>query len=358
MPARQTTKLVARPNRNGIAATSSPGARKLTLIVLSPPVTTEVFDTYWQFAAERQEIFFRRAEGRGPDEWTDDPILKLYRFTNTYRASDRVSQFLISRVQRGPCEDRDAMFFRTILFKLFNKIETWELLENALGPLHPERYCYESYDRVLTEAVSAGRPIYSAAYIMPSGNSAAFGGRKHRAHLALLQSMLDARLPSRLSNCGSMAEAFALLRAVPTIGDFLAYQYVTDLNYSTLMDFSELEFVMPGPGARSGIRKCFRDLGRYSEADIIKWVAERQEVEFKARGIAFRSLWGRPLQLIDCQNLFCEVDKYARVRHPAFCGLADRTRIKQTYRYNAAPVEYYFPPKWQLKDTIAQWRDC
>ena len=29
--------------------------------------------------------------------------------------------------------------------------------------------------------------------------------------------------------------------------------------------------------------------------------------------VEFRDLWGRPLQLIGCQNLFCEVDKYARV---------------------------------------------
>ena len=46
-------------------------------------------------------------------------------------------------------------------------------------------------------------------------------------------------------------------------------------------------------------------------------MAENQEDEFARRGIEFQTLWGRPLQLIDCQNLFCEVDKYARVYHPA-----------------------------------------
>jgi hypothetical protein len=34
---------------------------------------------------------------------------------------------------------------------------------------------------------------------------------------------------------------------------------ITDLNYSGLTDFSEMEFVMPDPGAKDGIRKCFRD---------------------------------------------------------------------------------------------------
>lgn len=97
---------------------------------------TPVFDTYWQFAAERQAIYFRRLAGQsGP--WTTDPILSAYRFTNAYRAADRVSQFLIGDVQYR--EDRpstpDEIFFRTLLFKIFNRIETWTELERALGPL-------------------------------------------------------------------------------------------------------------------------------------------------------------------------------------------------------------------------------
>ena len=54
-------------------------------------------------------------------------------------------------------------------------------------------------------------------------------------------------------------------------------------------------------------------------------------------GLEFRSLWGRRLQLIDCQNLFCEVDKYARVRHPEVVGVSGRTRIKQKYARHPLP---------------------
>ena len=38
-----------------------------------------------------------------------------------------------------------------------------------------------------------------------------------------------------------------------------------------------MDFVVPGPGARDGIRKCFIDYGGYSENDIIKYVTEIQE---------------------------------------------------------------------------------
>ena len=43
------------------------------------------------------------------------------------------------------------------------------------------------------------------------------------------------------------------------MGDFLAFQLLIDLNYSNLTDFSEMDFVVAGPGARDGIRKCSGD---------------------------------------------------------------------------------------------------
>ena len=145
-----------------------------------------------------------------------------------------------------------------------------------------------------------------------------------------------------------MRRGFELLRSYPLIGDFLAYQLVTDLNYSELTDFSEMEFTMPGPGARDGIRKCFESLGGLSEVDIIRLMADRQEHEFGRLRIEFPSLWGRRLQLIDVQNLFCEVDKYARVKHPDIAGISGRTRIKQRFKGSIERIEYFYPPKWNL----------
>jgi hypothetical protein len=133
------------------------------------------------------------------------------------------------------------------------------------------------------------------------------------------------------------------------LGDFLAYQFVTDLNYSVICDFSETEFVVAGPGAKDGIRKCFPDLPMDLANEAIKAVCLAQNTEFTSRGLDFPTLWGRPLQLIDCQNLFCEVDKYARVAHPEVPGLSTRTRIKQVFRSAGAIPLPYYPPKWNLK---------
>lgn len=312
---------------------------------------SEVYDSYWRFAAERQAIFYRRMS-QLPRPWTTDAVLAKYKFTNAYRASDRTSQYLIRNViYRADLPNTvQEVVFRVLLFKLFNRIETWELLEQTLGSITFAAYSSASYDDVLSRARAQGRRLYSAAYIMPPGGS--YGSSiKHRNHLALLERMMRERLPDRLAETRTMREGFALLRGYPMVGDFLAYQLITDINYSECTDFSEMEFVVPGPGARDGLRKCFVDQGGLDECDLIRLVADIQDSEFERLGLEFQSLWGRQLQLIDCQSLFCEVDKYARMRHPHIQGRSKRSRIKQTFDPKATEVELFYPPKWGLNTT-------
>jgi len=311
-------------------------------------ISTVVYETYWRFAAERLAMFYRRLAGE-PAPWTEDPILKVYRFTNTYRAADRVSQYLIGEVQYRsdrPTAPRE-LFFRTLMFKIFNRIDTWEALERQLGPLELERVGFEAIDAVLHRLLACGQKIYSAAYIMPAP---AFGhARKHTNHLALLARMLDDRLPDRLRQARSLQSAYELILGYPGLGPFLAFQYAVDLNYSELLDFDESDFVVAGPGALDGIAKCFSNTDRRTAEAVIHWVCERQDVEFQARGIEFHGLYGRRLQPIDCQNLFCEISKYARVAHPEITGRSGRLRIKQTYRRDGRALPPpTFPPRWNL----------
>jgi 5-hmdU DNA kinase-like protein len=132
-----------------------------------------------------------------------------------------------------------------------------------------------------------------------------------------------------------MAGAFALLLTAPSIGPFLAYQFATDLNHSTLTDFSEDEFVMAGPGALDGIDKCFLDASKIDPADVIRYMRDNQERHFADQGSEFQTLWGRALQLIDCQNVFCEISKYARVAFPNMVGSRVASGSRRTRRPSA-----------------------
>ncbi len=317
---------------------------------MEPIARPEVLETYWRLAAERQAIFFRRLRG-DPPPWTDDPILRTYKFCNAYRASDRVSQFLIRDVIYRPGVSPEDTVLRTVLFRLFSGIATWELIEATHGPLTLRSFDPEAIAATLDAAMDRGEAIYTNAFILAPGH--AFGHRrKHRNHLVLIEAMLRDGLPRRIGRARSLDAVYRLLLAYPTIGPFMAYQLAIDLNYGESIDFDENAFTMPGPGAERGIRKCFAETGSRSPARVVHWLVERQDDEFARLGLAFRSLWGRPLHAIDCQNLFCELDKYARVAFPDLPS--NRTRIKTRFVPTGSPLTPFYPPKWGLNEAVGR----
>lgn len=319
---------------------------------LTKPKRSPVYDTYWRFAVKRFDIFLKRlTDTQGP--WTNDSVISNHRFTNVFRASDRVSQYLINLQYQSNIQDPKEIFFRTILFKFFNKIETYECLLNEVKQISYEDFSFAEYDRILTYELARNNTIYSAAYIMPSAGSA-FGYKfKHSNHLALLSRMMEDKLYLKIENSRSLEEVYKLLLEYPSLGTFLAFQYTIDLNYSTLCNFSEMDFVIAGPGAKNGIAKCFESLGDYSYEDVIRMMAEDQEKECNRLEIQQPTLWGRPLQLIDCQNLFCEVDKYLRVTNPEVGANSGRKRIKQKFTTGKGSLSLFFPPKWAINHKIS-----
>ncbi|HEY5990461.1 MAG TPA: nucleotide kinase domain-containing protein [Streptosporangiaceae bacterium] len=160
----------------------------LTIVIAGRELhPTPVFDTYWRFAAARQGIYEARLAGQ-PPPWTKDSILSCHRFTNCYRAADRVSQYLIARVSYEGDQCWEEVFFRTLLFKIFNRIPTWQLLTRQLGQVRWAEYDFTRYRAILDKQLTAGERLYSAAYIVPPpplGET-----RKHRNHLRLVELMM------------------------------------------------------------------------------------------------------------------------------------------------------------------------
>ncbi|MBE6157946.1 MAG: hypothetical protein E7160_04050 [Firmicutes bacterium] len=307
----------------------------------------DIYDLYWYFACERQNIFFKKLRGEEAP-WTDDSILQEYKFCNSYRVNDRVSQYLLRNViYNGREYSNEDMIFRIVLFKLFNKESTWELLVNSFSDVTLDTFDFNKYSLVLKEARDRGEKIYNDAYI--SCANKVFGyDLKHDNHLALINKMffID-HMQDKIINSKSMEEAFNILRSYPLIGNFMAYQLVTDINYSDVVDFSEDEFTVAGPGSLRGIKKCFIDRGKYSNEDIIKYMYIHQDEEFKRLGLDFKRIGNRKLQLIDCQNIFCELDKYLRVYKPNL--KSNRVSIKKKYKAKNSKIEYIYPPKWNIK---------
>jgi len=305
------------------------------------------YDTYWEFAAKRHASFLARYNNR-PEPWTDDPILQEYKFCNVFRALDRVSQYMIREVcySSEPRTAADALF-QIVAFRMFSRIETWETLKKELGHAPTlQNLADGSFEHALSKVRETGKPLYTGAFIICAND--AFGrGSKYLNHVALFTQMfLIDDIAAEILDAKSLQTVYEILHRYPLYGDFMSYQTAIDLNYSAYVNFSEDDFVVPGPGALRGMEKVFVSLGDYTPAETIMWMVERQDDEFARLGLNFDGLWGRKLQAIDAQGLFCETDKYLRVRRPELTS--NRKRIKAHFRPVETLPEVFLPPKWKV----------
>lgn len=320
--------------------------------MIEPVPRQEVFDAYWKFAAERQAIFERRLAGQ-PAPWTADPILQEHKFCCTFRAADRVSQYMIRQLYADPAASKADLVFRAVALRIFSKPSTWAELTAWLG--HQPSIADlegETMERCLNALKAAKRPIYTAAFILPSGSGAYENPVKHYSHLKLLHDMFIRKsLGDRIVGAGSLESVYELLHGFDMMGDFLAYQAAIDINYTTAVNFSENDFVQAGPGAVRGIAKVFQHTMGWGPSRIIQWMVEHQQDHFDRLGLEWNGLFGRQLHGIDAQGLFCETDKYSRAAFPELAS--NRVKIKAKFKPDPEPLPpLFFPPKWGINDKL------
>lgn len=318
-------------------------------------IKEDTFQYYFYFIQERMNIFWNKYNCQNPP-WTNDEILKVYKFTNVYRASDRVSQYLIRNViyNNNIFFTEEDILLRILVFKIFNKIETWEYIEKRLGAIRINNFDLNQINKILIERKSQF-PIFNNAYMMTGTHSSyKHLNFKHEKWLEMVRlEMVKGGVFQKILKAKSLENVYILLRDCSFIGDFLAYQYAIDFNYSPVIDFSEDSFVKAGIGAIRGIKKCFEPLGKDTFEDAIRFTQENfEDYQRKFGQTEFRNLFGRVPTLIDIQNCFCETDKYLRAKMPEL--QIDNKRIKQKYKETPSVLNLFFPPKWGINSKIKE----
>jgi len=297
---------------------------------------------FWSFACERQNIFYSRYKGEN-EPYTKDLVLLEYKFCNAYRVLDRVSQFLLNKVIYTKKEySLKDITFRIILFRIFNLPNTWTELEKEFSDITLKNFNKEKFSRFLHN-LKENTAIYNNAYISCANKAFGFDS-KHDNHLALLHKMfIEDKIYEKLKKCKTFKEAFEVIKQYPLIGNFMAYQLVTDLNYSSFYNWDDNSFTVVGPGSKRGVEKVFGKVKNYEQ--IIFETHKNQESDLARFKLNFKYLKNHKLQTIDIQNLFCEFDKYCRVAKPEL--KSNRTKIKTKFKKNKEKVNYMLPPKWQ-----------
>lgn len=102
------------------------------------------------------------------------------------------------------------------------------------------------------------------------------------------------------------------------LGAFLAYQMWVDFTYIPEYPFSENEFTIAGPGCCVGIDLMFSDKAGMTHNECIFWLRDNQDKVFGVYGYQREKFWSHEepwdqhMNVMQLENLFCELQKYVR----------------------------------------------
>ncbi|KAG9103035.1 hypothetical protein FRC06_000436 [Ceratobasidium sp. 370] len=338
-----------------------PAPRKHVVISGVRLPVSPMLDTMFYWIHERQQLFMRRFQGL-PPPWTDDVILQRHRFTNVSRTYDRATQFLIRRIINVGDQDHEELFFRVVLFRLFNRISTYEYLEEHCGPLTIANFRIKEWTRALLElqdSQDSRTPLYTAAYQINWPNFGAETANKpsHQKHFILIKHMLRDKLPSKIRACRTLKRAFELIREYPSFGNFTSYQLALDLNMLPEVNYNQDVWSPVGPGSRNGLLKMFGSGVKGIETEAMLYLLSIQDEHWRRLGVDMNTPIHGPglcppkIGLPEIEHALCEVDKYSRERHPdiRLDGTKAPKSIKHPFDADRAlqPVTRDLPLKWQ-----------
>lgn len=215
---------------------------------------TSVLDELYHWIVARHDIYLARVQGRPADEWTNDRILRRHKFTNVFRELDRVTQYEIRHVIGGsPTDDvednedaiREAVF-RVLIFKIFNRPSTWELLnESEVGPVSWKTFDFDQYKKVLDRAHAEGVILYNSAYqILPPMEFKDYEDcpTTSSKHLKLVALMMEEGLAEDLMASNTIEEVrFTLDACTNAVTHSLSRpigRFTTSIQWQTSSDFS------------------------------------------------------------------------------------------------------------------------
>ncbi len=281
-------------------------ARPVTMTGLAQRRTPMRTDEFYALARERYGILLKRRAGE-PKPWTEDWALKNYRFCNTFREDDKVTDWIRVNL-REPLEGQSRKLVLAMSSARFvNRISSMEIVKDLLIEQPPD--LWEKFQSRLQEE----SPIFGAAYVIRSPE----GMKKLPGVISILKVIWTSPEPEYYPK--TLEGFHRYLCDFPYIGGFMGYEILSDLRHTHLLrNAPDLDtWCHLGPGAKRGIRR-FLGLPLRSEpgtsvraqqmANILKELlaASRDEQFWPAK-------WPR-WEMREVEHTLCEFDKYERVR--------------------------------------------
>lgn len=261
-----------------------------------PPIGRLV---YW--INERESIRVRRGLGL-PPPWTDDPILRTYRFCNVRRMDDRVSCWLYNNWYE-PHKDHHNSVAAAALARHYNLpsllSQITELVYRDGPPL------LSQVATVARAAKRRGEKIFNGAYIVRGIGAV---DKTEMVVNRVVRPLVDA--PPKL-HPSSMQRSVEALLPYWGFSTFMAGQVVADLRWALTGTWADRHsWASVGPGSRRGMNRIM-GMNLKTPLPEQQWSTMFSSVLSACQKALPAALTER-LEAIDYQNCLCEFDKYER----------------------------------------------
>lgn len=263
----------------------------------------KLLDRLIAFILERERIRVRKEVTREPWPWTDDSILRRYRFCNVRRNDDKQTR-LIHLGWMDPHRRYIDLWFAAVVARLIN---WWPTLEEIGFPVPWDR---PQFKKVMSQRRERKEKLFTGAY-MVRADAVLTGSKADYLADFVLQPMWDAREAIRPREGDTLAAFHARLMQYRDMGSFMAAQVVADLKHfdAYLLHAADWQdWAAPGPGSLRGLQRVF-ELSKPMRED--EWRANFALILPQVNAILSDRIGILTGQ--DLQNCLCEFDKYERV---------------------------------------------
>jgi hypothetical protein len=262
-----------------------------------------------RFIKEREQIRVFKEQGL-EKPWTKDPILLNYRFTNVRREDDKVTKWIAENWREQHNLDR-FVWFAVCVARYINWPPTLEKIGYPV-PFNAARVCKLlnkiAGKKVVRSQTQMSGQVFGGAYFLNS-----IGPKIESIVNDRLKPLWENRevITAHLGACELLEEVYQVFRAQHGFGSFMAAQIVADLKYTpqfrNVKDW--MTFAAPGPGSKRGLnRLCGRPINAPWKDSV--WLETLHEFQKK-----LNKEINPPLHAQDVQGIFCETDKYLRVKN-------------------------------------------
>lgn len=267
----------------------------------------------FHWVRERESIRMRKEDGRLiPGNWTDDEILRTYRFCNVRREDDRGTTWIRENI-REPYAGHPHLWLMLCIARQINWPPTLQrLIDVSAWPDSTNFDFAPAMTRELNAWKASGEKVYTGAYMISAPSTKGADKQSYIAETVIgdLWNRRDsfARLFRRKP---SLREVHEHIMRSNGWGPFMAYQAVVDMRFTALLQDAEdvSRWAAAGPGTIRGLNRLHGRSVDYS-------LSQSQALtEMRAIYAVVQQETSVTMDFSDVPNILCETDKYLRVKN-------------------------------------------